>query len=205
MPSEASLKAANKSPKAGAKSKGPMGIPLWGWVAAGIIGLVIGYTLFKKASGASAASTSPSAPSSGGTDNTGGASSSAANPMEQLLRALGVSTGGTTLTNSPTIPVSSSQIDAANAATQTLDQAQSNLSDFASDITIPAPAPAPAPTSFTAPGAGGFLTTYTQTSPSSDFYRTQVEDTPLAATVQGGSYAVAPPIGSNIHVPGAQE
>lgn len=72
MPTEAELKAVNK-PK-GKPTKGkPLGIPLWGWIAAAAVGLILGYMLLKRSS-ASAANSAP-APSSNPSDNGAGADS----------------------------------------------------------------------------------------------------------------------------------
>src|SRR6266568_1260454 len=99
MPSEASLKAAN--PKANPKGKGK--IPTWGWIAAGVIGIIIGYVLLKN-SGASASAAGAETPASPGvtpsTDKTNPPGDIAI-PWDQILRALGVMSGATQQATTP--------------------------------------------------------------------------------------------------------
>lgn len=95
MPSEASLKAVSKPPGRTPKGK-PMGIPMWGWVIAAVIGIVVGYTILKKSGGVS-----PEATDSDGDGFPDGTEAGKGSPggtiaiPSELLQALGLIPGNT--------------------------------------------------------------------------------------------------------------
>lgn len=99
MPTEAQLASANPKPKPKGKA---LGIPKWGWIAAVAIGLIIGYILLRRPSGASAGnaapdtSGNPSAGVSGAATDSGGGGGAIGVPPNFLdyLKAIGVA-GGT--------------------------------------------------------------------------------------------------------------
>lgn len=118
MPSDTQLKNANPkgTPKGGKKS--PMGIPIWGWVIAAALGIIIGYTILKKSGGGSATSQDAQSPDqSTGASGDPGASGSVALPPD-VLSALGLSPtgGGASQTSAGSTTTDSSATQEANQA-----------------------------------------------------------------------------------------
>lgn len=186
MPLETNTPA--KAPGANPKVKGkPLGIPKWGWVAGIAVGLLIAYVAVKKSGSIASASDSGQSPASssgsplaGNDSGTGGGVVASPPPdMSQLLaqlKAMGLIGGGTG-TSASTSGVGS-------------DPGFNDTSN-----------PTPGPSVGTAIIGQG------------------TADTPQGSVITGNNpvggkgpygtyaahpYAIAPPEGSNVHVPGAQ-
>lgn len=82
----------------------PMGIPVWGWVIAAVIGIVVGYTILKKSGGASGGSSAEGSSDALGMpqeDESSPGGGNIAIPIEDILKALGLR-GGSNVQSSPT-------------------------------------------------------------------------------------------------------
>jgi hypothetical protein len=94
MPPNSSLE---PKPKVKSTKGKPLGIPTWGWVAALVVGVLLGYILLKRSSNASAASAPVATGSSQGSTGTDNSSVTPPSPPDllALLQALGLVGGGT--------------------------------------------------------------------------------------------------------------
>lgn len=122
---------ANGAPKPKGK---PGGIPIWGWVAAGVLGLVIAYVITRKSGLGSSSSDSGTAGTSGssplGSSDAGNSAGGVVAPPsadinQQIideLRALGLIGGGTTGggASSPTSGASSGATDTSSPPTSSI-------------------------------------------------------------------------------------
>jgi hypothetical protein len=90
----------------------PMGIPMWGWVIAAVIGIVIGYTILKKSGGGIGGSVSGTDTDSsngilaGEESSEGGGSIALPLSLEDILTALGLRGGTTTEPPPQSSPIS---------------------------------------------------------------------------------------------------
>lgn len=158
--------------KVPAKKGGMGGIPKWGWIAGGAIGLVIGYMIVKK----SGSSTTPDA-------TAGNDTGSSANP----LGTSNSGSGGGVVASPP--PDYSQLMAELQAMGLTPAAGASSPPGTTSDQTQELQ---PTPSGFSSAPNSPSNSTVSSTS-----------NQDVAQRVQQG-YAVAPPPGSNIHVPGAQ-